>query len=414
MTPDAPEPLRITVHSSLREISASVWDGLAPPGDPFTTHAFLLALEDSRSAVAATGWRARHLLVWAGEVAVGAAPLYEKVHSYGEYIFDWGWAQACQRAGVPYYPKLVCAVPFTPATGGRLLVPPGPGAGRVEVALIQAMLQLEQQLGAHSLHLLFVSAEAHARHAGQQGLRGRMSMQFHWENADENGLPYASFEAWIGRFRAKLRKEARRERARVAAVGGQLRVLRGAEIDGQTWAALRAFYLDTVEKRGGESYLTEAFFTLAAERLQHLSLAVVVEVEGRAVAGALCFERGGQLYGRYWGCLPGYEALHFEVCYHKPIELCIEAGWTRFEAGAQGGHKLRRGLMPAPTWSLHQLRHPGLDRAVGEALLQEEAELRAHLPQVALHGPFHRDGGEPPPAPAPAPIALDGGHGGAG
>jgi predicted N-acyltransferase len=406
MTHRAPDPLRLEVHSSLRAVPPDAWDRLCPPGDPFSTHAFLLALEESGSAVAETGWRARHLLLWAGEALVGAAPLYEKTHSYGEYIFDWGWAQACQRAGVRYYPKLVCAVPFTPATGGRLLVAPGPDAQNYEDALMQAMLQVEQQIGAHSLHLLFVTEPVHARLAGQRGLRGRMTMQFHWENIDEDGSPHASFEAWIGRFRAKLRKEARRERGRVAAVGGVLKVLRGAEIDGRAWSALRDFYLDTVEKRGGESYLTESFFHIAAERLQHLSLAVLVEVDGVYVAGALCFERGGQLYGRYWGCLPGYEALHFEVCYHKPIELCIEAGWTRFEAGAQGNHKLRRGLMPAPTWSLHQLRHPGLDRAVGEALLQEEAELRAHLPLVAIHGPFHRDGGEAPPAPEPAPIEL--------
>ena len=404
---EAPNPdIRLEVRSTLHGVSPTDWDRLCPPGDPFTTHAFLCALEDSGSAVPDTGWRARHLLLWSGEALVGAAPLYEKAHSYGEYIFDWGWAQACHRAGIPYYPKLSCAVPFTPATGGRLLVAPGPEADRTEDTLIEGMLELERRLGAHSLHLLFVSEAACARHRGRHGLHGRMSMQFHWENCDENGLPYATFDAWLSRFRSKVRKETRRERNRVASLGGVLRVLRGSEIDAEAWPALRRFYLDTVDKRGGEAYLTEAFFRIAAETLQHLSLAVLVQVEGRYVAGALCFERGGQLYGRYWGCEPGYEALHFEVCYHQPIALCIAAGWTRFEAGAQGGHKLRRGLMPTATWSLHQLRHPGLDRAVAEALAQEESELVAHLPAVAAHGPFHRDCGEPPPEPTPAPLQL--------
>jgi predicted N-acyltransferase len=382
--------LRIELRSSLADVDPVAWDALCPPGDPFSTHAFLSALEDSGAVSPRAGWRARHLLAWQGETLVGAVPLYEKDHSYGEYIFDFGWAQACAAARVPYYPKLVAAIPFTPATGGRLLVGAHPQAEVLEDALVQALLAAREQLGCHSLHLLFVRRPVHERLSGARGLIGRTTMQFHWENAGPDGAPYADEEAWLATFRSKVRKETRRERRRPAERGAEVVVLEGAEIDASAWAALRHFYLDTVHKRGGEAYLPAAFFRLAAERLQHLSLAVMARRDGAWVAGSLCFHRGGELFGRYWGCLPGDEGLHFELCYHRPISLCIERGWRRFEAGAQGMHKLRRGLLPAPTYSLHALRHPGLAAAVAEAVAEERAAVLEQVAGLRRHGPHHR------------------------
>ncbi|MFM2246533.1 MAG: hypothetical protein RL071_2607 [Pseudomonadota bacterium] len=390
---DAASPLsslRIELRNGLADVDPAAWDALCPPGDPFSTHAFLLALEESGAASPRAGWRPRHLLAWQGDALVGAVPLYEKDHSYGEYIFDFGWAQACAAARVPYYPKLVAAIPFTPATGGRLLVGAHPQAALIEDALVQALLAARDQLRCHSLHLLFVRGPVHDRLAGAHGLIGRTTMQFHWENAGPDGQPYADEDAWLATFRAKVRKETRRERRRPAERGAEVVVLQGAEIDATAWAALRGFYLDTVQKRGGEAYLPARFFTLAAARLQHLSLAVMARRDGAWVAGSLCFHRGGELFGRYWGCLPGEEALHFELCYHRPIALCIERGWRRFEAGAQGIHKLRRGLLPAPTFSLHALRHPGLASAVAEAVAEERAAVRAQVVSLRRHGPHHR------------------------
>lgn len=383
-------PLRVEVLSQISLVPAATWDALGSPDDPFTRHEFLLALEASNSAVPRTGWAPRHLLASREGQAVGSMPLYLKNHSNGEYIFDWGWADAAMRNGIRYYPKLLSAVPFTPASGPRLRVDPSlpeDDQEQIRRSLLAAAVQLAQQENASSLHILFCT-EAERISAEAIGLIGRQSMQFHWHDQG-----YGDFEGWLSHFRSRRRKEARRERR--LPPGVQIHDLRGDQLSPTQAQAVRAFYEDTCEKRGGEAYLSPGFFTRLGAPLACRVL--LAEVEGRPVAMSLLFAQGRHLYGRYWGCLPEWESLHFELCYHRPIELCLAEGFTRFEAGAQGTHKIQRGLMPSATWSAHWIRHPGLSAAVADACRHEAQQVQRQMAALAEHGPFHRaeEGGTP-------------------
>jgi len=381
-----PTPIEIQVISSMKEVQPDRWDALVQPDDPFTEHAFLHALEASGSVGPGTGWQPVHLLARQGEALVGAAPLYLKHHSYGEYIFDWGWAEAAQRAGVAYYPKLTSAVPFTPVTGRRLLTGPGPLNEPVCTALISGMRAVAKTTKAQSIHLLFTTEEEHALLVSDPDLIGRVTHQFHWHNAD-----YTDWEDWLGHFRSRRRKEVRRERRQASESGARIRVLPGHALAAEDWAALDRFYRDTVQRKWAQAYLSPDFFSHAREHLGHRTLIFLADEQGTPVAGALAFQRGRHLFGRYWGCAPGWERLHFELCYHRPIDYCIEHGLSRFEAGAQGIHKIQRGLMPAHTWSLHQVAHPGLARAVREAMVHEGARIQEEMTLLKRHGPFRRD-----------------------
>ena len=361
------------------------WDALTSPDDPFTTHAFLHVLETTGSVGGEAGWLPQHVLVHDADTLVGAMPLYVKNHSYGEYIFDWGWADAARRAGIAYYPKLVSAVPFTPATGRRLLVEPRPGgadAAAIEQALLSGALHLARAAQAGSLHVLFCPDVQHDRLV-KLGMIGRKTFQFHWENDG-----YADFEDWLSRFRSRRRKEARRERRLPEGIG--ILDLPGAALSVAQRTTVRALYEDTCDKRGGHPYLAPETFDAFWSELGDKSRVLLAEEHGRTVAMALLFGRGTHLYGRYWGCLPGHEGLHFELCYHRPIEICIAEGYRRFEAGAQGTHKLHRGLLPSPTWSTHWLEHPGLARAVAQACAQEHRDTDLRMATLADHGPLHR------------------------
>ncbi len=384
--------LAIEVVQGIDAISPEEWDALVPPDDPFCTHAFLTALEASGSASADNGWMPAHVLVRTANggqagALVAAAPAYIKDHSYGEYIFDWGWAQASQRAGIPYYPKVVAAVPFTPATGRRLLVSPDAPfeVPVLEGAVLEGLRHVTDAARAMSLHVLFCTAGERERAEAKPRMVGRVTSQFHWH---DHG--YGDFDGWLQTFRSRARKETRRERRVVEKLGARVHVLRGPDLTAEHWSALEGFYRDTVDKKWSRQYLSPAFFREFHELLAPMAVGLLAEVKGEWVAGALAFQRGNALFGRYWGCRPEYEPLHFEICYHRPIELCLENGWTRFEAGAQGHHKIKRGLMPAETHSLHWMRHQGLSDAVARAVAEETVEVRAHIEQLAGHGPFHR------------------------
>lgn len=385
---------RLTVElvDGLHRVPADAWDALGAPDDPFTTHAFLRALEDSGTVGERTGWLPQHVLVRDGDRLLGAMPLYLKGDSYGEYIFDWGWADAAMRAGLRYYPKLVSAAPFTPATGPRLRTRPEADAEErqeVERALVAGALHLAEAAEASSLHVLFCPEDQRQR-LEALGLIGRQTHQYHWTNTAPDGGRYTDFEHWLSTFRSRRRKETRRERR--LPDGVSLLDLPGDRLGPRQQAAVRGLYEDTCAKRGGYPYLSAGMFEAFWGPLAHLSRVLLAEEDGEVVAMALLFQRGAHLYGRYWGCRPGYEGLHFELCYHRPIELCIEHGWTRFEAGAQGQHKIKRGLVPHPTWSAHWLAHPGLARAVREACLHEAAMTARSMEALDEHAPFKRDG----------------------
>jgi predicted N-acyltransferase len=368
------------------DVNADEWNSLVDPNDPFTEHSFLALLEESNSVGRMAGWVPVHLLARREGRLLGASPLYLKNNSYGEYIFDWGWAEAAGRAGIPYYPKLVSAVPFTPA-GGQRLLSPDPA---VQSALIDGLHGVAEATKAHSIHLLFTTKEEHRLLSERTEFVGRMTHQFHWDNPGVE-----SFEHWLSGFRSRRRKEVRRERRAGAQLGVKQRMVRGDELTPAIWQRLHQFYLDTTSRKHAEPYLSPEFFAMAPNWLAHSAVAFVAEHRGEIVAGSLCFQRGKHLLGRYWGCAPGYGALHFELCYHAPIEAAITHGWSHFEAGAQGMHKLQRGLMPQRTWSAHHIRHPGLHDAVSRATAEESAHMQSEIDWLNAKTPFHRKTNRP-------------------
>lgn len=376
--------LSARVVAGLAEVPAESWDACAGADNPFLGHAFLEALEESGSATAKTGWLPQHLLIEdSGGRLVAAAPLYLKSHSYGEYVFDWGWAEAYQRAGGRYYPKLQCAVPFTPVPGPRLLVRPDAPEG-TEAALIEMLVEVAHRRGVSSLHVTFPT-EAQWRALGAAGFLQRQGQQFHWVNRG-----YRDFEDFLDALASRKRKQIRRERRDALAGGILVRVLTGKEITTRHWDAFFRFYRATSDRKWGDPYLTRRFFDLLGERLSDRVALVMAEKDGALVAGALNLIGREALYGRNWGCLGDFPFLHFECCYYQAIEFAIARGLARVEAGAQGPHKIQRGYLPVPTYSAHWIADPALGRAVADFLRREtrsvereRAEPRAAFPLPA-------------------------------
>ncbi len=367
------------------------WDALVDPNDPFLEHGFLSALERSGSVGGKSGWSPQFVVAHAGGRLVGAIPLYIKEHSYGEFIFDWAWANAAHRGGIRYYPKLVAAVPFTPATGQRLLVhPDATSAGErdaIVAALLDAAAGLARATGASSTHVLFCPEDETAA-LEAAGYAPRLSLQFHWANRAPD--PYRDFGDYLDAFRSRNRKQVRKEREIAAGHGLRIETRTGEELGPREWAALELFYRTNIDKHDNVAYLTPEFFVELRQRLAHRVVATLAFRGDEPVAGTLNFERGRHLYGRYWGCLEEREMLHFELCYYRLIERAIERGHTRFEAGAQGEHKLKRGLLPAFTHSAHWIRDPDLRRAVGGYLRQERQLVLAQRAEYAAGSPFAR------------------------
>lgn len=388
---DGSHPIEIEVLTSLSQIEEEVWDACAcpesasggRPDDPFTTHRFLRALEVSGSVGTGSGWSPRYLIARLDGQVIAVAPLYAKGHSQGEYIFDHNWAHAYERAGGRYYPKLQMAVPFTPATGRRLLTRPGyEGIGRA--ALIQGAVQLADENALSSMHITFCTAEE-AKAGEEMGLMSRASQQFHWRNAD-----YADFEDFLASLSSRKRKNIRKERAQAQSFGGRIRALTGDEIEPEHWEAFWVFYQDTGARKWGQPYLTRGFFDVAQESLRDDMLLVLAERDGRPVAGALNFIGRDVLYGRYWGCIEDHPCLHFELCYYQAIDFAIAHGLSRVEAGAQGAHKLARGYLPVQTHSLHWVRDEGFAHAIARYLEAERAAVDEEIEVMTGYGPFKR------------------------
>ncbi len=395
----AEDTITVRALDGIERIGAADWDLCACPEamdggrpiDPFTTHRFLLALEESGSATAETGWAPHHLVAEteAGEL-LGVAPLYVKTHSQGEYVFDYGWADAFARAGGAYYPKLQCAVPFTPAPGRRLLARRDASlpAETIERALVQAAAQIAADNGLSSLHLTFCT-EGEWTRLGAAGLLQRQDQQFHWE---DDG--YADFEAFLDRLASKKRKQIRKERRTATENGVEIARLRGGAIEPEHWDAFWGFYQDTGARKWGAPYLTRRFFDIAHERLREDALLVMCRRNDAWIAGALNFIGRRTLYGRYWGCTEEHPCLHFEVCYYQAIDAALEMGLARVEAGAQGAHKLARGYAPRPTYSLHWIANPSFRRAVARYLEDERMMVAEEIELLSERTPFKKSAGD--------------------
>jgi uncharacterized protein len=377
----------LTLHESLTEIPAEAWDAVAAPEqangrplDPFTTHRFLSALETSGSTGAGTGWQARPLVLREGGKLVGATPIYVKTHSQGEYIFDHGWADALERAGGRYYPKLQVAVPFTPATGRRFL-----GAPEHRQTLWQAAIGIAAQNKLSSLHATFCTADEAEALAGVEGTLLRVTQQFHWENRG-----YATFDDFLTDLASRKRKMIRKERETAQGRGLTIRALTGDQIEPAHWDAFWAFYQDTGGRKWGTPYLTRKAFARFHDTMREDMLLVLAFNGQRPVAGALNFIGRETLYGRYWGCVEDHPCLHFELCYYQAIDWAIANGLTRVEAGAQGEHKLARGYLPVETHSLHWIADRSFRTAVDRYLQAERRAVGEEIEVLTAYGPFRK------------------------
>lgn len=374
----------ISLHSlaHLRDLPATTWDALVPDGQPFLRHAFLSAMEDSASVTPDTGWAAEHLVLEADGVVRALLPAYRKWHSFGEYVFDHGWADACERAGIAYYPKLLGAVPFSPVSGPRLLCrQPADG-----VLLLQALPEYLAKGGLSGAHINFTDPTLDTALAGQPGWMERLGCQFHWRNRG-----YRDFQDFLDTLSSRKRKQMRKEREQVAGQGIEFAWYRGNELSQAQWDFVYRCYANTYAVRRRAPYLTREFFSLIAERMPEALRVVIASQHGREVAMALSLVGGGSLYGRYWGCLDEFDRLHFETCFYQGMDFAIAEGLQRFDAGAQGEHKLIRGFEPVITRSWHYLLHPGLRRAVDEFLQQERVGVLAYAEEASAALPYRKD-----------------------
>ena len=382
------EPIEIQLHRSLADIDPADWDACACPEaadgrpvDPFTTHRFLKALEDSGSIGPGSGWQPQYLTAHAGGQMIAAAPLYAKGHSQGEYIFDHNWAHAYENAGGRYYPKLQIAVPFTPATGRRFLTRPGfEEIG--QAALVQGALQIGQQNQLSSLHVTFCTVDE-VNVGKEMGLLHRTGQQFHWLNDG-----FGDFDIFLAKLSSRKRKNIRKERRQAQGFGGDIRCYTGDAIQPHHWEAIWAFYQDTGSRKWGTPYLTRDFFEIAHEVLRHDILLIMAEVDGAPIAGAMNVIGRDTLYGRYWGCIQDHACLHFEICYYQAIDWAIAQGLSRVEAGAQGEHKLARGYLPVTTHSLHWMADANFSDAVASYLVAEREAVAEEIEILTSYGPF--------------------------
>jgi predicted N-acyltransferase len=381
---------RVEVTPRIAAIAPAAWDACANPDaktyNPFLAHAFLNALEEAGCVGGRSGWLAQHLTLKIGrnDAIVACAPCYLKSHSQGEYVFDRGWAEAYERAGGRYYPKLQIAVPFTPVPGRRLLARPGPDQDANAVLLAAAAVQLVERNDLSGLHVTFLTEPEWLR-LGDRGFLKRTDQQFHWHNAG-----YGSFEDFLASLASRKRKALRKERGQALVEGLEISWLRGADITQASWDALFAFYMQTGSRKWGRPYLNRKFFSLLGQAMGEDCLLIMVKRGSRLIAGALHMIGGDCLYGRYWGALEHHPFLHFEVCYYQAIEFAIAHKLARVEAGAQGEHKLARGYLPTTTYSAHFIADPGLRRAVADYLKRERAYVDAAGKELAEFAPFRK------------------------
>ncbi|MFZ0236287.1 MAG: GNAT family N-acetyltransferase [Xanthobacteraceae bacterium] len=390
--------LRISVAETIDAVDAGEWDDCAnpqssaPPGakqrayNPFIAHAFLAALEQSNSVGPGTGWQPRHVLARTADgTLVAAAPCYLKSHSRGEYVFDHGWADASERAGGSYYPKLQVAVPFTPASGRRLLVRDTANSESIARALASGLVEICKICGASGVHVTF-APEAEFRLLGELGYLQRTDQQFHWENRD-----FANFEEFLGALTARKRKTIRRERHDALTNGISVHWLTGSDLTEEIWDAFFQFYMETGSRKWGRPYLTRPFYSLVGQSMHEHIVLIMARRAGRWIAGAINFIGSHSLFGRHWGAIEHHPFLHFELCYYQAIEYAIVHKLARVEAGAQGEHKIARGYLPTTTYSAHYIADPALRRAIADYLARERAYVAAAGAELATFAPFRKN-----------------------
>lgn len=390
----APRTWHTTLHPTLAALGAAdaqAWDALERGGNPFLRHAFLAAAERHGAAAPRLGWHPQHIALRdADGTLLGAQPLYLRTHSFGDFARDWNWAEAFERAGRRYYPKLVCGIPYTPAGGPRLLTRPGVARGPATRRLLDATLELAAANAVSCVQYLFLDDDAETRAAlAENGFLLRRGCQFHWHNAG-----YRDFEDFLAGFSADKRKKVRRERRRVAESGLTLEVRHGDEIDAALWREIYPHYRSTFTRFGNHPAFPEAFFRAVGAELGRelvVFLARRESCDSRVVAAALCFRSATTLYGRHWGADADYHSLHFELCFHQGIDYCIREGLQRFEPGAQGEHKVSRGFVPVPTWSAFRIADPGLHAAIADYLADEARAVADYEAEMARHLPFRHD-----------------------
>src|ERR687886_374607 len=375
--------MRVERLLSIEHAGEAAWRALEPPNFPFFDFEFLRALECSGSIGGASGWTPVYLVCKGKGGVLGALCLYLKTNSYGEYIFDWGWARAYREHGLPYYPKLVAAAPFTPATGPKLLVRPDADRAAVTRALLDAARSLGDERRVSSSHALFLP-ERELDEFAESGFAVRHSLQFHWRNRG-----YDAFSDYLDALEGKRRRQVARERRQLGGEGLKIERLTGEALGSEYAAAMYRFYIGTLDRKWGVPYLNEAFFSEVFRTMSDRILLVLArDGAGRPVAGALNFYKGQALYGRYWGAAQKRRNLHFELCYYQAIEFAIERRLELFEAGAQGEHKLSRGFLPSLTYSAHEIRHPGFRRAIEQYIAEEKEVLAGAMATYAHHDPY--------------------------
>lgn len=382
----ADAPLHARFVDSITAVTAATWDAVVGSDYPFLRHAFLLALETSRCTTARSGWQVNHLLLQDADGQLqGCLPLYIKDNSFGEYVFDWSWADAYARHGQSYYPKLLSAIPFTPCAGPRLCLAAGVDPQQAMASVLAAVQTHATDIDASSWHLLFPLG-TDLGWLQQEPLLLRTGCQYQWFNQH-----YASFDDFLATLNSRKRKNLRKERARVAEAGIEFVQLRGAEITQEQWQTFYRFYANTYHVRGRKPYLNLDFFLALGRDMPDALLLILAVQQDAPVAGALFFTSRDTLYGRYWGCSDEHQFLHFETCYYQGIEYCIRQGIARFDSGAQGEHKIQRGFQPVPTWSLHWIRHPAFRKAIAHFVDEEAAHVGQYLQHAAEFLPFRKD-----------------------
>lgn len=390
--------LELRVLGSVAEVAETLWDNMVGDNNPFVEHRFLHALESSGSVGPGRGWEPAYIVAYREEQLVGALPSYVKTDSYGEYIFDWSWAQAAHRAGLPYYPKITVGVPFTPATGPRLLVQPEEDRDEVRTALLAGLDALRKDLSASGIHVLFCRDDE-AEFLDSAGFVRRATHQYHWRNDN-----YEDFDMFLGTMRSTGRKMIRKERRKVHGCGVRIELRQGHDVEPSLTQELYRLYAATIDRKWGAPYFTPRFFDMLPYALGNRALVGMAWLGRELVAMTLSFEKGAHVYGRHWGSQIEVDCLHFEMCYYQLIEYAIARGKVLVEAGAQGDHKMKRGFVPVQIHSAHRLSHPGLHAAVARFLDDEREAVEDALPEIAAHTPFKK--GAAPKLPSKAGIDL--------